>query len=120
MKVEVYFNLHKKVFSIRKPNGVVIKHDSYVAIKNPKYVVQPAGNEKVRKEKRKNVHAYVRGEMVDTIPELGMKVKAITYNPYKNKTFVLSESQKPTHESDYAVLYTMDERGKICGFFKEK
>ena len=47
-KVEVYFNLHKKLFSVRDcKTGRVIDHTNHVAIANPQFVVRKAGRERV-------------------------------------------------------------------------
>ena len=60
MKVEIYYNLHKNVFSVRH-KGRVIQHTSMAVIKDAEYVVRPAGRAKVLREGKKNVHAFVRG-----------------------------------------------------------
>lgn len=62
MYVEAYWNLRKGCFSSRPPGGRVT-HASAIVLLNPQFVVQPAGRERVRAEGRKNVHAYVRGEL---------------------------------------------------------
>ena len=63
MRVEVYFNLHKKVFSVRSVmTGRVILHTDKVHISNPKFVVRKSGRDKVLRERKKNVHAFVRGD----------------------------------------------------------
>ena len=53
MKVDVYFNLHKKLLSVRH-KGRVIHHSNYVKIINPTFVVSEAGRQRVIREKRKN------------------------------------------------------------------
>ena len=64
MKVEVYFNLHKKLFSVRSvATGRVMFHTYEVCIDNPKFVVRKAGRDKVLRERKKNVHAFVRGDI---------------------------------------------------------
>ena len=68
MKVDVYRNLHQKCFSIRSREkdtyGKVIAHAETVAVRNAQFVVQPAGRDKVIKTGVKNVHAFVRGDLV--------------------------------------------------------
>lgn len=62
-RVEVYRNLHKNCFSVRK-NGRVVKHipdDQGLTLVDVKFAVQPAGRAKVLRERKKNVHAFVRG-----------------------------------------------------------
>ena len=65
-RVEVYRNLNFGCFSVRalggKHKGLVIDHVIQITLENAEFVVQPAGNRRVRDEKRKNVHAFVRGE----------------------------------------------------------
>lgn len=111
IKVDVYYNLHKKTFSIRC-NGKVIAHRDKVSIKNPQYIVGEKGKQRVRREKSKNVHAFVRGTLMDNaslehwidsfdMMNIAFKVK---YNPYVHDTFVTVFDGKPIHESEWAVL----------------
>ena len=98
-KVEVYFNLHKKCWSIRQA-GVPVVHSDFVEIKEPQFVVQQGGNARVRREKRKNVHAYIQGMKMreSLIDDYGTGIELcewqkITYNPYKHKSFVLVKNE---------------------------
>ena len=63
MKVKVYYNLHKKCYSIvslEKENyGRVIKHENYVPLTNAQFKVSEKGRQRVLREQKKNVHAYV-------------------------------------------------------------
>ena len=93
MRVEIYFNLHKKCLSIRH-KGLVIAHAAAAELTDVKFAVSQAGRARVLREKRKNVHAYVRGTLVSYIP-LGESVpyddevvSTVTYNPYKYDSFV--------------------------------
>jgi hypothetical protein len=63
MRVEVYYNLHKKCFSIRH-KGIVISHANTVKLADVTFVVRKAGRERVLREKKKNVHAFVRGNLL--------------------------------------------------------
>ncbi len=111
MKVQVYYNLHKKRLSVRSArSGLVIKHTDLVKLNNAKFHVQPAGQAKVRRDKRKNVHAYVAGELapkqnrgVDTaVPEI---LDQAFYNPYKNDFFVNSKGEelRDKYETVYVI-----------------
>ena len=63
-KVDVYKNLHKDIWSVRnRKTGRVITHKKLVHVRDASFVVQPAGRNKVLAEKRKNVHAFVRGQL---------------------------------------------------------
>ena len=42
-KIEVYFNLHKKIWSVRQ-SGKVVGHTNYIEVKDPQYVVSQKGN----------------------------------------------------------------------------
>jgi len=93
-KVEVYRNLHKKCWSVRQ-DGLVKFHCVQIFMRDCKFVVQPAGRAKVLREKRKNVHAFVRGYLWDgnlptDLPEIENNNiwDNISYNPYKADTFV--------------------------------
>ena len=52
-RVYVYFNLHKKCFSV-KQSGKVVSHDDCVLLKDCRFLVGDAGRERVLKEKIKN------------------------------------------------------------------
>ena len=86
-RVYVYFNLHKKVWSVRQ-GGKVVGHTNSIQLKDCKYLVGKSGRERVLKEGRKNVHAGVSGYVVDKIPPCRTH-SDITYNPKLNKGFVL-------------------------------
>ena len=85
MRVFVYFNLHKKCWSIRSlthpTKGRVIAHSSTVLLADATFKVSISGRNRVLREKRKNVHAGVTGILLDsTITRPGSQV---SYNPYK-------------------------------------
>lgn len=103
-KVMVYYNLHKQTFSIQK-SGIVFFHADFVKLRDVEFRVRKGGREKVNLEKRKNVHAFVIGTLVDfcqypcddlpTEPE-GM---VVTYNPYKHDSFVIKDTEQPVFEA---------------------
>ena len=94
--VEVYRNLHKKCWSIRQ-GGKVKVHTSYLCLKDAKFVVQPAGREKVLREQKKNVHAFVKGYLISAsesnrlTEDIEWTCDAVTYNPYKHPYFTCGE-----------------------------
>ena len=93
--VEVYRNLHKKCWSVRKKGKVVLHTDS-ICLTSVDFVVHEVGRQRVILERRKNVHAFVRGQVSDlnTANEFARSYKpqlswaSITYNPYRNGKFV--------------------------------
>ena len=65
-RVKVYFNLQKDCLSvIDAETGLLYCHAHRVELHDAKFRVQPAGRERVIREKRKNVHAYVIGDCHD-------------------------------------------------------
>ena len=104
-RVMVYYNLHKHTFSVQK-SGLVLLHVDYIKLKDVEFRVRSGGREKVNLEKRKNVHAFVIGNVVDfcefpcdTLPE-ETDGKVITYNPYVNKSFVVKETGEPIFNAE--------------------
>ena len=110
MRVEVYYNLHKNVFSVRH-KGKVIAWGNRVTIENPEYVVREKGRQKVLEEGRKNVHAFVRGTLSDInnfkfgkIQQRLSEPREVTYNPYKYDSFVDGGTYQPVKKSKGARL----------------
>ena len=61
-RVRAYYNLHRKCFSVQDyKTGLVIEHTNKLCFTNAMFVVRKSGNERVKKEGRKNVHAFVNG-----------------------------------------------------------
>lgn len=64
-KVEVYRNLHNGLFSLRDlETGLVIAHGEDFTIKNVVVKLSRKGQQRVKDEQRKNVHAFLVGELV--------------------------------------------------------
>ena len=97
MRVFVYYNLHKKLFSIKAlegPNkGRVIAHRKELSLDYVEFRVSEAGRQRVLREKRKNVHAGVHGYWYDTEFAVDNEIE-VTYNPYKYKTFVFKHNER--------------------------
>jgi hypothetical protein len=155
-KREVYRNLRFKddtVYSVRK-DGLVEGHALCQVMDGCTFSVGPKGNQRVRDEQRKNVHAVIRGYVINTvwrtkvpkgikptqnwdswaeraasdmaeIEMCGVPVsrntnigdendprawtpmfewKQVTYNPYKHKTFVTVEDERPIFKARKVVI----------------
>ena len=88
-RVRVYYNLHKKCFSIQDyKTGLVTKHTNQLNLSNALFVVRKSGNERVRSEGKKNVHAFVNGIVNDKqdYTKVGVSYK-VRYNPYEMDYF---------------------------------
>ena len=107
MRVKVYFNLHKKMFSVVALSGPnknrVISHTDSLMLRDTKFRVQSSGRQKVLKEKKKNVHAFVYGYITEKI-SASSGLHRVTYNPYKYNSFVIKESECPIYESNFVRL----------------
>ena len=80
-----YRNLHKGCLSVVQ-DGRVKCHVPNIILKDCEFVVRPAGRDKVRKEKKKNVHAFLKGYPIPSqeshyTANDGWEV--VNYNPYK-------------------------------------
>jgi hypothetical protein len=110
LKVYVYFNLHKKLFSVKAMEGLykglVVAHCDSIALQDVTPKVSQKGRDRVLQEKRKNVHAGLVGHVVLVdIPMVDSEDhKHITYNPYKYKTFVYTDSEKEYTGSEWVHI----------------
>jgi len=137
--VEIYRNLNRRDgvwFSIRsRKTGRVIQRVNLTGgdellLKDVTFRVSEAGRTRVRREKRKNVHALMVGTKV-TLNHLtpfgndGMYRKyRVSYNPYRDDNFVGTRYLE-NGQSEKIVLYeaafvTMDDGGVIAWIYKEK
>lgn len=106
MKVRVYYNLHRKLWSVVDvATGRVALHAEKVQVRGARFVVRPAGREKVRQTQKKNVHAFVVGELCPVDGQLDpSRTKRVTYDPYLHDTFVEYYSHRPIHRADAVLL----------------
>ncbi|MBX9838177.1 MAG: hypothetical protein K2X69_07645 [Silvanigrellaceae bacterium] len=106
MKVFVYWNIKKGLWSIRalqgENKGRVIERQAEVHLANCLLTVSEKGRLRVLKEKSKNVHAGIVGELVE--PFSIDKFFNITYNPYKYSSFVKCENKEPIHTAQLVKM----------------
>jgi hypothetical protein len=118
MKVDVYRNLNRKCFSIRsreKENyGRVIGHANTVAVRDASFIVQPAGREKVVRTGVKNVHAFVRGDLVtDMSPESAWRSSPgseldVSYRPAMGARFLAQNNTTAMIANTAAICLMTD------------
>lgn len=107
----VYYNLHKHCLSLKALDGprrgCVVLHARGVRLKDVAFRVSQAGRERVLRERSKNVHAGVVGELVEVEPlsdapdsglvslaqQLGM-TRQLTYDPYRFTSFVTRDTEE--------------------------
>lgn len=95
-----------------KGNWIVKFHTYQIALKNAKFKVSEAGRQRVLKEKRKNVHAFVEGEVISNFaPSPNNSIKQVFYNPYKYSSFFFFHKDEafPILNSE-EVLLTVEEK----------
>ncbi len=106
-RVDIYYNLHKKILSVRH-KGKVVGHCKTAFVKDVKFVVNKGGRERVLKQKRKNVHAYIRGNYIDgdhiSNYLYGYDWIEIGYNPYKFGHFYNKSDSSPVYVADMVCI----------------
>jgi len=130
MNVSIYRNLHNGLISIKSASsGLVLGHAKSVDIVGADFVVNEGGRQRVLKDKQKNVHAYVKGLLLNTSgfkPYKGRSIGpaygailpshkdiVISYNPYKAPHFVIKGTSDKVSK---ASLCTVSCDGIIAGF----
>jgi hypothetical protein len=104
-RVKVYRNLRKKVFSVLdKKSCRVISYQDALILSDVEFKIQKAGQERVRREKQKNVHAYVIGNYIGNKVDSIEKNKLIYYNPYITDTFIIAANDEPIYKAEKCYL----------------
>ena len=113
IRVDAYKNLNADCLSILSREygsddyGTVIGYSDSVVLRDATFVVGEDSRDRVRREGKKNVHAYVRGTV--TSAELPPTTTAadITYNPYEYDWFVTRADERAVESARMAEV-TMD------------
>ena len=112
-RVQAYLNLHKtradgKPWYSLRQHGKVVAHADRVTLSDARFVVNPAGRDKVRETGRKNVHAYIEGrlEVESFESELLCPVR---YNPLRDDSFMLEGERIDTADR----VYLTDNRAHV-------
>ena len=104
VKVRVYWNLHKDIWSIVScKSGLVIDYMKYLTLLDAYFTVWISGQKRVREEGKKNVHAFAVGYLAqdnnDNVNPLDWD--RVKYNPYTDDYFMhqgMDENQyRPDH-----------------------
>ena len=114
-KVRMYWNLHKKIWSVQDcKTGRVTDHVTALTLADAKFVVRPAGRAKVLREGKKNVHAFAVGHisLMNGVATC-MTGRPVTYNPYKNDTFVFADTDEPVTDTHAISLFIHDGKPQV-------
>ncbi len=100
MKVKIYYNLHKKLFSV-KMGSTVIAHSESLVLKDAVFQVSQKGRQRVLDTGVRNVHAGVTGELIINPQQLPKKMpkNIVRYNPFRSEHF-LDEKDQPVKQAD--------------------
>lgn len=108
LKVDVYWNFHKKRFSVKSRErdsfGLVIAHCDQIYLRSAEFIVSQSGRKRVVRQRRKNVHAFIRG-IWSTSPTRGEA--EVRYDPYRHEQFMANS--RPIHYSDEVMGYVNEE-----------
>lgn len=92
--VDVYRNLHRGCWSVRR-RGVPVSHQDTLTLIGAVFRVSEPGRQRVLRERQKNVHAVVRGTLVER--DVGSDLLEVSYNPYRGPTFYFVSTGEPIY-----------------------
>ena len=116
-RLYVYWNIQKKTWSVRQ-SGKVVGWSGLIFLKDCRFLVGKAGQARVRREGKKNVHAGVSGYLAMYAEFYTAEAAArdcwVMYNPYKHDTFIQrtgvcdDKYPRPVTESEFARMYIVE------------
>lgn len=102
-RVRVYWNLHRHCYSIQDASTrLVIDYSDSLVLADVTFKVSEAGRQRVLREGRKNVHAFVVGTVISEYENPAQWWK-VSYNPYKGRDFMMSAHRVGTIQRATAV-----------------
>ena len=129
-KVRTYWNLHAGQWSIvDTETGLVVARQPELFLEGadieptydkrgktiePKFRVRQGGRMRVIKEGKKNVHAFAEGWYPSTWispKHYDDEGRRVTYNPYKNETFVYKDTGQPVGQEIRKIWLTTTAEG---------
>lgn len=110
-QVMIYKNLHNGLFSV-KQGGLVVAHIDSVLLANVSFKVSESGRNRVIKEQKKNVHAFIVGYIlnVNSTP-LSLLKRSISYNPYKYNYFYFKDDNSKALLNSNNLVYCDSKKG---------
>ncbi len=103
MNVKLYWNLHKKCWSVQHKGRVILHTPTYL-LAACRFVVQEGARQRVLKDKSRSVHAYVTGTATeDEKPSASADLVRVRYNPYRANHFH-TEDNKPVHAAAFVFF----------------
>ena len=117
--VRVYYNTRKECYSVSQ-GGVVRCHTKSLFMYDVRYVVREAGRQRVLREKKKNVHAFVVGYVGDKFRDRAdHEPQRVTYNPYRSGDFETAALQPVDHTPHAMLSLDAERHAVVVGYFPE-
>lgn len=113
--VRVFKNWKQNCYSIMQ-GGRLLASARQVRLSAVEFRVRESGRQRMLKEKRRNVHAFAVGHLLDYVHPSDdrqldeMRGRGVFYNPYLYETFVDDETRAPVAGSELAQF---DEDGVV-------
>ena len=108
MKVRVYWNLHRRKWSIQQ-GGLVIDHRDSLFLTKANFTVREGGQKRVRESGHKNVHAFVCGEWDQkeyrTFKDMRLW-RQVHYNPKRDNFFMVQSKSDPSQYEEVKRDFT--------------
>ncbi|MDX1434609.1 MAG: hypothetical protein R3286_19360 [Gammaproteobacteria bacterium] len=111
--VRVFRNWKRGCYNIMQ-GGQVVATARQVRLADVEFRVREPGRQRMLRLRRRNVHAYAIGHLLDHVHPLeqrslgGVAGRSAFYDPWRFATFVDGESHRPVR---HAHLVQLDERG---------
>ena len=109
--VQVYFNFHRRCWSVRQ-RGLVVGHAKSLVLRDVTWRVQPSGRERVRREGKKNVHAYASGSGHRPCRASTGQSMPVRYNPNETGNLHGRCNNQPLFTSRFATFDVEEEKKK--------
>lgn len=104
--MEVYRHNRKNCYSVRL-NKKVVAHVRAIRLENVEFVVSEAGRQRVLRTGQKNVHAFMRGDVVLQLP-IPKFWSRVSYNPFKGPYFTTSYGSMELKFASHACAWADD------------
>lgn len=120
MRVRLYRNLKIRdqrawsLMAMEGPRkGLVIDVVDGAVLERATFVVKESGRQRVIRDKQKNVHAFVDGEIVESFPLKSMRGALdggegadvrITYDPYTMRSFMRTDCMQPVEHASVVFV----------------
>jgi hypothetical protein len=112
MRAFVYWNIHRRCYSVRV-RGRVVAHVPSLTVSGAVFVVQPGGRARVLREGVKNVHAGIRGLVTCGEPAPSAAGRRVSYDPRRFASFFFVDTLEPIHAADLVIALTVDDRPAV-------